>query len=121
MRSLQVLASNARHLLPDLSHLSPQNDAVFAALAQSPGGEMILQQFNQFLEHYGYLSEVGTDIAVPTWKEHPQPVQELFTQFLFNPPAAGNASTPSAPSHRTTRNSQRWKIRMVQQRLDLKG
>lgn len=118
MRSLQVLASNARHLLPGLSHLSPQSEAVFAALAQSPGGEAILQQFNQFLEQYGYLSEVGTDIAVPTWKEHPQPVQELFTQFLFNPPAGMNVPNSSSQS---PHKSQRWKVRLVQQRLDLKG
>jgi phosphohistidine swiveling domain-containing protein/glycerol-3-phosphate acyltransferase PlsY len=112
MRSLQALAENARQLLPNLSELSPQSDAVFSALAQNQSGKEVLRQFDQFLEKYGYLSEVGTDIAVPTWKENPQSVQELFTQFLFHPPEPMNAE-PFQPHS--------WKRRQVQQRIDLKG
>jgi phosphohistidine swiveling domain-containing protein len=109
---LQTLAANARQLLPNLSELSPQSDVVFSALAQSQSAEATLRQFDQFLEKYGYLSEVGTDIAVPTWKENPQPVQELFTQFLFYPPDSPSVQ-PSQPRS--------WKKRQVQQRIDLKG
>ncbi|WP_416673170.1 glycerol-3-phosphate acyltransferase [Egbenema bharatensis] len=112
MRALQNLAANARQLLPNLNELSPQSEVVLAELSESSDGEGILRQFEQFLQKYGYLSEVGTDIAVPTWKENPQPVQELFTQFLFHPPP---------PSRTESVKPHNWKIRQVQQRLHLKG
>ncbi|PSB05394.1 pyruvate phosphate dikinase PEP/pyruvate-binding protein, partial [filamentous cyanobacterium CCP2] len=112
MRSLQTLAANARQVLPNLSELSPRSEAVFATLAESSGGEAILRQFEQFLEKYGYLSEVGTDIAVPTWQENAQAVQELFTQFVFHPPE---------PSKAEPVQSRSWKRRRVQRRIDLKG
>jgi pyruvate,water dikinase len=67
-------------------------------------------QFDRILERYGYLSEVGTDIAIPTWREDPQPVQELLTQFCLNPP----------PVQETPRSQSR-KVRRVQQRFRLKG
>lgn len=112
IRSLQVLATNARSLLVDLDQLPRQSQALFATLAKSPQGQTILRQFEQFLAKYGYLSEVATDIAVPTWKEDPQPVRDLFTQFLFNPIDRQKAE-PSEAQH--------WKIRQVQRRLNLKG
>lgn len=112
IRSLQVLATNARSLLVDLDQLPRQSQPLFAVLAKSPQGQIILRQFEQFLAKYGYLSEVATDIAVPTWKEDPQPVHDLFTQFLFNPIDRQKAEPSEA---------QRWKVRQVQRRLNLKG
>jgi phosphohistidine swiveling domain-containing protein len=53
---------------------------------------------------------VGTDIAVPTWQENPQPVHALFTQFCLQPP-------PSTPVTRSTTG----KLGRVQQQFDLKG
>jgi pyruvate,water dikinase len=72
----------------------------------------VLEQIDRFLEDYGYLSEVATDIAVPRWQENPHAVREMFTQFLLNP-----QTDPSSPANRPSS----WKIRSVQQRLDLKG
>ena len=112
IRSLQVLAINARNLLFDLDQLPRQSHALFAALANSPQGQTVLRQFDQFLTKYGYLSEVATDIAVPTWKEDPQPIRNLFTQLLFNPPDVQRTDLSETKS---------WKIRQVQQRLNLKG
>ncbi len=86
-------------------------DSLFAVLATSTEGKSILTQLQQIVDCYGYLSEVGTDIAVPTWKEDPTPVHELFTQFCLSPPAA-TPKTSSASS---------WKAKQVQKRLDLKG
>jgi pyruvate,water dikinase len=68
------------------------------------------EAFNQWLDRYGYLSEVGTDIAVPTWKENPQPMRELFQQFCRNPP-------PSSQPQR----SQGRHLRDLQKRVRLKG
>lgn len=86
-------------------------DSLFQALAATELGRDLLHQLDQIVDRYGYLSEVGTDIAVPTWKEDPKPVQELFTQFCLYPPAKKDPVPIS--SH--------WKIKNVQQRLNLKG
>lgn len=106
VRSLQSIAAAAREVItvPDVA---PQN--VFAELAVSTDGQEVLQRFDQFLQEFGYLSDVGTDIAVPTWREEPESVRSLFTQFVLNP------SEPPA------RRSPSQKARKLQRRLDLKG
>lgn len=104
LRSLQAMATQARPLLKP-AHLSTEE--VFQQLRQSVAGEEILQQFDQFLETYGYLSPVGTDIAVPTWKEDPQPIRDLFVQQCWL------ASEPGAARSRRSSN--------VQRRFTLKG
>jgi pyruvate,water dikinase len=108
VRSLQTLAQQVRSHLPT----PPADpDALFAQLGDTPAGRDILQAFDQFLDRYGYLSEVGTDIAVPTWRESPQSVQRQLAQFaqLAQQPAASQPKPPTG------------KARAVQQRLDLKG
>ncbi len=110
LRSLARLAEDAHHLLPLEQVAYESGAALFATLAEIPDGRSILEQFEQFLERYGYLSEVATDIAVPTWKEDPRPVRQLFTQFLsYKPPAS-----PQPPP-------QDWKAQLVQARINLKG
>ncbi|MDX2096465.1 MAG: glycerol-3-phosphate acyltransferase [Leptolyngbyaceae cyanobacterium bins.59] len=110
LRSLQDLARQARAIFSsrDVSQLT--RPTLFAALAETPEGTQILQQFDAILHQYGYLSEVGTDIAVPTWREEPDPVRELFTQFFLTPPEVRN---PPAQT--------RSVVKGVQRRLDLKG
>ncbi len=105
VRAIQELAEAARPLI----QAEVQTDAdPFEQLAASAEGRVLLQRFEQFLGQYGYLSEVGTDIAVPTWKEDPRPVQALFRQFLQQPdPPVPPASGRSAPP--------------AQRRLNLKG
>jgi pyruvate,water dikinase len=107
MRSLQTLAQTIRQTLPSL--VSMQGDALFQSLQTSPEGEPILQQFQHFLDQYGYLSEVGTDIAVPTWQEDLGPVKTVLAQFLNSPPATSPVQLPSS------------RYRQLQQRVDLKG
>ncbi|MGQ9872464.1 glycerol-3-phosphate acyltransferase [Leptodesmis sp.] len=122
LRSLQELALNARRLLEqhaefallnttqDNSKFKIQRSKLFSTLAQWPEGQAILTRFDQLINYYGYLSEVGTDIAVPTWKEDPQPVRDLFAQFCLNPPP-----TPAKHSPKS-RN-----VKRLQRRFDLKG
>ncbi|MFB2973237.1 glycerol-3-phosphate acyltransferase [Aerosakkonema sp. BLCC-F183] len=124
LRSLRELANAARHLLSpsQLNNLESDRDfapTLFARLAEIPDGESILQQFDEFLDNYGYLSDVGTDIAVPTWKEDPSPVRELFAQFVFNPPSIAENSDLQQRS--ATQKSQRKRQSSLQRRLDLKG
>lgn len=109
LRSLRELATDARHLLP-VEEITPETSILFATLAEMPDGESILEGFYQWLNQYGYLSQVATDIAVPRWKEDPRTVRELFTQFLFDPPPPAELLPP-----------QRFAAQLVQRRLDLKG
>ncbi|MBD1932976.1 MULTISPECIES: glycerol-3-phosphate acyltransferase [Cyanophyceae] len=111
LRSLQELAREARNLLPS-SQLSSDSPSLFATLAEIPDGQTILERFDQWLDRYGYLSEVATDIAVPTWKEDPHAARELFTQFL---------GENEPPRRRERREKRGWKVDAVQRRLDLKG
>ncbi len=108
LRSLQHLAEQTRALLNATpSHLTPSS--LFTSLAQTPEGRAIIGQFEQFLAEYGYLSEVGTDIAVPTWKEDPAHVQQLWVQLLLSPPTEPPTRKTARPRHR------------LQKRVDLKG
>ncbi|HCF28879.1 MAG TPA: pyruvate phosphate dikinase PEP/pyruvate-binding protein, partial [Cyanobacteria bacterium UBA11049] len=100
------LAAQARQVVPEL-----RLEGVEEQLAQSPEGRSVLSSFEQLLERYGYLSQVGTDIAVPTWKEEPHVVRELFVRFL----AEGNEQ-----GRRRERREKR-KGGLVQRRVDLKG
>lgn len=111
VRSLQTLAQQVRSHLP-----APPADpnVLLMQLGETPAGRDILHQFDQFLDRYGYLSEVGTDIAVPTWREAPRAVQRQLARFAqLDPPATIPAASQSRPPAA--------KVRTVQQRLDLKG
>ncbi|HEY9748694.1 MAG TPA: PEP-utilizing enzyme, partial [Allocoleopsis sp.] len=114
LRSLQDIAHRNRHLLPNLEVASAPTSEVFANLTVLPNGQTLSEQIGQFLDTYGYLSEVGTDIAVPTWREDSRPVCDLFSQFLLNPPPA-NEPAPAES------RSPAWKVQRVQQRVNLKG
>ena len=124
LEDLKALAEQARSLLGDLDlPTSPGPDtppspasgaSLLASLSEHPEGHRIFDQLDRFLDRYGYLSEVATDIAVPTWRESPQPVRELLAQYLLNP-ALSQSSSPAAPE------ALGWKARQVQSRLDLKG
>ena len=100
-------ANAAKQTLP-----KPEPDDVLERLAQTSQGIKILTQFNQFLEDYGYLSEVGTDIAVPTWKENPQVVRELFVQLI-----QGNTPSLNNNHQKQSRKNQG----AVQRRINLKA
>ncbi|MEO1593072.1 MAG: PEP-utilizing enzyme, partial [Cyanobacteria bacterium J06632_22] len=110
---LRALAHRFRPLITrlDLPLDSPAH--FFAMLQQHPEGGPVLAALEKFLDEYGYLSEVATDIAVPTWREHPQVIQTLFIHALKAAPPPSEAP-PSAPA-------QTWKTRQVQARLALKG
>jgi pyruvate,water dikinase len=113
LRALQAIADASRKLFDNLDQLPTQSSLLFATLADLPHGQRVLQQLDRFLERYGYLSEVATDIAVPTWKEDPQPIREVFTRFLFNPPSL-------LPKLNRFRSSG-WRGKQVQARVNLKG
>jgi phosphohistidine swiveling domain-containing protein/glycerol-3-phosphate acyltransferase PlsY len=104
LRALSGLAVKAAIAFPELAHSDA--DVVFGELSQTVFGQEILQQFAEILARFGYLSEVGTDIAVPTWREEPQVVKDLFVQFIGNAPPIPQKIQRSG---------------LVQARVDLKG
>ncbi|WP_013325332.1 glycerol-3-phosphate acyltransferase [Gloeothece verrucosa] len=113
--SLKALAHDARKLLPRQGLNIERGASLFAHLAEIPDGENILQRFGQWLNRYGYLSEVATDIAVPRWQENPQPMRELFSQFFLE----DDGTTPTTPQNLLSHPS--WKTKSLQERLNLKA
>ncbi|MEH1790963.1 MAG: glycerol-3-phosphate acyltransferase [Nostoc sp.] len=111
LRSLSAIATDAKQILPEFE---PQQ--VFEQLKQSPEGEKILQEFNELLQDYGYLSEVGTDISVPTWRENPQMIQQMFVQLM-----QGNEPQSGAKDAINSIFASKRKRGFVQRRVDIKG
>ena len=125
---LHKLADRFRPLIARLNLPTDSAEQLFAALQQHPEGTPVLAALDQFLTEYGYLSEVATDIAVPTWQENPQVIQALFTRALQ--PGAAPATQTRATQTREAQatlgkgqppGSSGWKTRQVQARLALKG
>ncbi len=115
MRSLACLATDTRKLLTTEQITLDSSASLFAHIAENPEGESILKRFNQWLERYGYLSEVATDIAIPRWRDNPRPVREMFTRFFFDREAAKQAQSSPPPQ------STNWRTKLVQERLNLKS
>ncbi|MBD2663804.1 pyruvate phosphate dikinase PEP/pyruvate-binding protein [Richelia sinica FACHB-800] len=104
LRSLRILAADAKQILQECPA-----EEVFAQLAKLPDGKKVLAEFDELLEDYGYLSDVATDIAVPTWKEQPDLVKQLFAQLVQDKELA------------SIEDGQNRQQGFVQRRVDLKG
>ncbi|MEH2284841.1 MAG: glycerol-3-phosphate acyltransferase [Nostoc sp.] len=111
LRSLSAIATDAKQVLLEFD---PQQ--VFEQLKQTPQGEKILQEFNELLQDYGYLSEVGTDISVPTWRENPQMIKQMFVQLM-----QGNEPQAGAKDAINSIFALKRKRSFVQRRVDIKG
>ncbi|MEH2194555.1 MAG: glycerol-3-phosphate acyltransferase [Nostoc sp.] len=111
LRSLSAIATDAKQILVEFD---PQQ--VFEQLKQTPEGEKILQAFDELLQDYGYLSEVGTDISVPTWRENPQMIKQMFVQLM-----QGNEPQSGAKDAINSILASKYKRGFVQRRVDIKG
>jgi len=124
VQAVKELARSTQQQTPELAEqvraiaaaASPPD--VWPQLAAIPDGEALRQSLDAIAQRYGYLSEVGTDIAVPTWYEDPQPVRDLFLQFLQNPPPEPEAADVDPAA---AQKASGWQYQQVQQRLNLKG
>ncbi len=97
-------------------------------LRQARGGENIEEtfkqnreletEFQQWLETYGYLSEVGTDIAVSTWREQPDNFRELLLTMAEKPPTKKAEKTSTASSRSWWLN---WRLKQCSRRALVKG
>ena len=111
--SLAEIASQARKLLATQQITLDSSASLFAHIAENAEGSGIMEQFNLWLDRYGYLSEVATDIAVPRWRDKLSIPRQMFTRFYFDAHGAKIA--------RTARPERSWKAKLVQARLNLKG
>jgi pyruvate,water dikinase len=78
MKALQELATQLRQIHVE-SGESIQN--IFQQ------NYTLQNQFQNWLDTYGYLSEVGTDIAVPTWREQTDTFKNLLLNLAKNSPS----------------------------------
>ncbi len=97
LQALQELA--VRH--PEIGSSSPSN---------------LPPALEAFLTQYGYLSDVATDIAVPTWREDPKPVLTALQHFAD---AQNLLQREQSSNIKKSRSS--WTTRTVQRRVALKG
>lgn len=73
-----------------------------------------MEQFNSWLDTYGYMSEVATDIAVPRWRDNSAVPRDMFARFFFDLQQRRKAQSP--PSNQP----HSWQAKIVQRRLNLK-
>ncbi|GFZ94716.1 glycerol-3-phosphate acyltransferase [Okeania sp. KiyG1] len=77
-------------------------------------------EFQQWLENYGYLSEVGTDIAVATWGEKP----DNFRELLFAMARKGEGEKDNFKDNFSVKSLnlwQRWRLAQCAKRARTKG
>ncbi|MGK7919082.1 MAG: glycerol-3-phosphate acyltransferase, partial [Trichodesmium sp.] len=74
------------------------------------------REFQQWLESYGYLSEVGTDISVATWREKP----DNFRNLLFVM-AGKDEREKESFSGKSLNFWQRWRLAQCAKRAKTKG
>ena len=111
--SLAEIATQTRQLLGNEQITLDSSASLFAHIAENPEGSSILDKFNLWLDKYGYLSEVATDIAVPRWKDKPGIPRQMFSRFYFD--------VHGAKIVRSLKEDPSWKAKLVQKRLNLKG
>ncbi|MGK7893706.1 MAG: glycerol-3-phosphate acyltransferase [Xenococcus sp. (in: cyanobacteria)] len=115
MRSLAELAADAWKLLAKEQITMGSCASLFAYLAEIPEGQSILQRFDTWLENYGYLGEVVTDISVPRWQDNPRPVREILARFFFDLESRSKVLGNSKELNLSL------KQKLVQTRYNLKG
>ncbi|WP_293133184.1 glycerol-3-phosphate acyltransferase [Microcoleus sp. bin38.metabat.b11b12b14.051] len=114
VRALQQLAQKLREVA-----ISQSGENVSAAqLAQIFAETPALQaEFEQWLDSYGYLSEVGTDIAVPTWREQPETYRKLLVTMAHKSAVANLPATDKL----SLTFAQKWRLDKCQQRATVKS
>jgi phosphoenolpyruvate synthase/pyruvate phosphate dikinase/glycerol-3-phosphate acyltransferase PlsY len=115
VKTLASVASETRKLLAKENITMDSSASLFAHIAENPEGASIIARFNQWLDNYGYLSEVATDISIPRWRDNPGFPREMFARFFFDSHQAKQIK--SFPG----KSSQSWQAKFVQSRLNLKG
>ena len=107
IRELQKLAVKLR--------MATKSDVEIEAEFQK--NQELQWEFQQWLESYGYLSEVGTDIAVATWGEKP----DNFRELLFAMARKSESNQLSVNTVKSLNLWQRWRLEKCAKRARTKG
>ncbi len=73
--------------------------------------------FQNWLNKYGYLSEVGTDISVATWREKPETFRQLLLKMATKPGSINNQQTSSLSMGWW----EKWRLNQCWERARVKG
>jgi pyruvate,water dikinase len=104
IKQLAAVAEQAANLLAAQPY---SKGSAQERLAQSADGRAILHELEAFIQRYGYLNEINTDVSSPTWLEHPVTVQDLFETFVRFPHET-EAKSPGPQSF-----GEKWKLSRV--------
>jgi phosphohistidine swiveling domain-containing protein len=114
VRALQQLAKK----LWQATVSQPEETVSATQLAQVFAENPALQaEFTQWLDCYGYLSEVGTDIAVSTWREQPETYQKLLVTMAQKPVVTNSIENQQLP----LTFWQKWRLNKCQERAIVKS
>jgi phosphohistidine swiveling domain-containing protein/glycerol-3-phosphate acyltransferase PlsY len=114
VRALQQLSEKLRQ-----AAISQSDETISVAqLTQVFAESYVLQaEFSEWLDRYGYLSEVGTDIAVATWREQPEFYQKLIVTM-----AVKSAVTNLDETQKLGLTFwQKWRLDKCQERATIKN
>ncbi|MEG4803849.1 glycerol-3-phosphate acyltransferase [Microcoleus sp. ARI1-B5] len=114
VRALQQLAQKLRQAAVEQSDETVSAAQLAQIFAESPA---LQSEFDNWLDIYGYLSEVGTDIAVPTWREQPETYQKLLVTMAQKPAVPNLAATGKLG----LTFAQKWRLNKCQQRALVKS
>ncbi|MEG4352015.1 glycerol-3-phosphate acyltransferase [Microcoleus sp. LAD1_D3] len=113
VRALQQLAQKLRQAAVSQSDETVSVAHLAQIFAESPA---LQAEFKKWLDIYGYLSEVGTDIAVPTWQEQPEIYQKLLISM------AQKAETNLVEKRKLGLTfGQKWRLDKCQERAIVKN
>ncbi len=114
VRALQQLADKLREAAISESEETISTAQLTRVFAESSG---LQAEFSQWLDSYGYLSEVGTDIAVATWREQPEVYQKLLVNMALK-----SAVTNSAEKGKLSLTFwQKWRLDKCRERAIVKN
>ena len=114
VRALQQLAQKLRQAAVSQSDETVSPAQLAQTFAETPA---LQADFEKWLDIYGYLSEVGTDIAVPTWREQPETYQKLLITLAQKPAVANLAETGASG----LTFAQKWRLNKCQERALVKN
>ncbi len=113
VRALQQLAQKLRQAAVSQSDETGSTAQLAQFFTETP---VLQADFEKWLDIYGYLSEVGTDIAVPTWREQPEIYQKLLITM------AQKAETNLVEKRKLGLTfSQKWRLDKCQKRAIVKN
>ena len=114
VRALQQLAQKLRQAAISESEETVSTARLTEVFAESSA---LQAELARWLDSYGYLSEVGTDIAVATWREQPEVYQKLLVNMALK-----SAATNSVEKRELSLTfGQKWRLDKCRERAIVKN